>query len=146
MLEAECRLVHEIACLGHRERTALVDELGQVVALNVLHREDEALADPRRRVGGDDVAVIELRRGADLTEKPLQHALAVQEVRTDDLENFLAAHEPVLGQVDDAHAAASQLAEDFVIRVVGQARRQCAGRRLRRRARVSALLRQPSQR
>ena len=42
----------------------------------------------------------------------------------DDLEHLLAAHEPVLGQVDDAHAAAAQLAEDLVVGMVGQARGQ----------------------
>ena len=146
VLEAECRLVHEIAGVGHRQRAALLDELGQVVTLDVLHREDDALADPRRRVGGDDVGVIELRRGADLAEEPLQHALAVQEVRADDLEDLLPPHHPVLGQVDDAHAAASQFAEDLVVRVLGQARRQRAGRWRRGRARLFAQLRQPRQR
>ena len=99
-----------------------------------------------RRVGGDDVGVLKLRRGADLAQESLEHALAVQEVRADDLEHLLPAHHPVLGQVDDAHAAAAQLAEDLVVRMLGQARRQGAGRRRRRRPRISAQLRHPRQR
>ena len=59
-----------------------------------------------------------------------------EQVRADDLEHLLPAHELVLGQVDDAHAAAAQLAEDLVVGMVGQARRQGAGRR--RRGRTSA--------
>src|SRR5271157_570781 len=117
---------------------ALFDELGQVVTIDGLHRENDALADPRRRVGGDDVGVMELRRGADLAEEPLQHPLAVQEVGADDLEDLLPPHHSVLGQVDYAHASASQLPQHLVVRVLGQARRQCAGRWRRGRARLSA--------
>ncbi|MGD0044612.1 MAG: hypothetical protein ABSE84_30110 [Isosphaeraceae bacterium] len=146
VLEAERCLIHEIAGVSHRERAALLDELGQVVAIDVLHREDDALADPRRRVGGADVGVMELRRGADLAEEPLDHSLAVQKVRADDLEDLLPAHHPVLGQVDDAHAATSQLAEHLVVRVLGQARGQRAGRWRRGCSRLTTRLGQSRQR
>src|SRR5271157_2139782 len=125
---------------------ALFDELGQVVTIDGLHRENDALADPRRRVGGDDVGVMELRRGADLAEEPLDHPLAVQKVRADDLEDLLPPHHPVLGQVDDAHAATSQFPKDLVVGMLGQPRRQCTGRWRRGRARLFAQLGQPLQR
>ena len=51
------------------------------------------------------------------------------QVAADDLEHLLAAHQRVLGQVDDAHPAAAQLAEDPVVGVVGQAGRERVGRR-----------------
>ena len=54
----------------------------------------------------------------------------------------MPAHERVLGQVDDAHAAPAQLAEDLVVGVVGQARGQRAGRGRRRRARAAVEHRQ----
>ena len=41
----------------------------------------------------------------------------------DDFENFLAPHELVLCKVDHAHAALAEFAENFVIGVVGEARR-----------------------
>ncbi len=43
------------------------------------------------------------------------------------LEHFVAAHQLVVGQVDHAHAAPAELALDFVIGVVGQARRERVG-------------------
>ena len=52
----------------------------------------------------------------------------VDQVAADDLEHLLAAHQRVLGQVDHAHAAAAQLADDLVVGMVGQARRERVGR------------------
>ena len=71
-------------------------------------------------------------RVADLAEEAVEHAAAVDQVAADDLEHFHPAHERVLGQVDDAHAAPAQLADDLVVGVVGQARGQRAGRGRRR--------------
>ena len=64
----------------------------------------------------------------------------------DDLEDFLAAHEPVLGQVDDAHAALAELAKDLVIGVVGQTRMQRAGCNRRRGGRAGSQHRQAGER
>ena len=41
----------------------------------------------------------------------------------------MARHEAIVGEVDDAHAADAQLADDLVIGVVGQFGRWGAGRR-----------------
>ena len=98
----------------------------QVEPLDVFHGQDEALAEPEGRIGGDDVGVVQLGGRADLAEEPVEDAGAADQVAADDLEHLLAPHERVLGQVDDAHAAAAQLAEDLVVRVVGQSRRQGA--------------------
>ena len=40
--------------------------------------------------------------------------------RPDDLEDLVAAHEAIVGEVDHAHAAAAQLADDLVVGMVGQ--------------------------
>ena len=146
VLQAQGRLVDEVAGVGHRQRPAGLDQLRQVEALDVLHGQDEALAEAEGRVGGDDVGVVELGRGADLAEEAVEHAAAVDEVAADDLEHLLAAHERVLGQVDDAHAAAAQLAEDLVIGVVGQSRGQRAGRRRCRGRRAAGQHRQAGER
>ena len=66
-----------------------------------------------------------------LAEEPVAHAGPLDQVAADDLEHLQSAHELVLGQVDHTHAAAPQLADDLVIRVVGQPRRQGPGRRRR---------------
>ena len=80
---------------------------------------------------------MQLGRVADLAKESFQHAAAVDEVAADDLEHLLPPHERVLRQIDHAHAALPQLAEDLVIGVIGEARRQAARRR-RRRARIPA--------
>ena len=111
-----------------------LDQLRQVEALDVLHGEDEALAEPDGRVGGDDVGVVELGRVADLARGSgrARRGGSMRWLLTT-LSTSLPAHELVLGQVDDAHAALAELAEDLVVGVVGQARGQRAGRRRRRR-------------
>jgi hypothetical protein len=52
VLQAQGRLVHGVAGMGDRQWTAGLDRLRQVEALDVLHRQDEALADTEGRVGG----------------------------------------------------------------------------------------------
>ena len=42
---------------------------------------------------------------------------AVEQVLVDDLEHFQAVHQLVAGQVDHAHAAATQFAQDLVLRI-----------------------------
>jgi hypothetical protein len=56
--------------------------------------------------------------GADLAQEALLDARAVEEVAVDHLEDGRAVHDAVAGQVGDAHAAAAQLVEHFVLRVV----------------------------
>ena len=74
-----------------------------------------------------------LAADADLAEEAVAHAGPLDQVPADDLEHLQAPHERVLGEVDHAHPAAAQLAEDLVVGVVGQARGQGVGRGRRRR-------------
>ena len=46
VLEPEGRLVDEVAGVGDRQRPLGLDQLGEVEPLDVLHREDDALAEP----------------------------------------------------------------------------------------------------
>ncbi len=78
---------------------------------------------------------MELGRVADLAEEAVEDAAALDELFADDLEDLQTAHHLVLGEVDDAHAALAELADDFVVGMIDQARRQAAGRWRRRRAR-----------
>ncbi len=61
----------------------------------------------------------------------------LDQVAADDLEHLFAAHQRVLGEVDHAHPATAQLAEDPVVGVVRQSRRQGAGRGRGREARAT---------
>jgi hypothetical protein len=54
--------------------------------------------------------------------------------RPNDLEDFVAAQEAIMGQIDHAHAAASELAAYLVVGVVGQAGWHRLGGRWRRAA------------
>ena len=61
---------------------------------------------------------------------------AFDQVPADDLEHLQPPHQLVLGEVDDAHPAPAQLADDLVVGVVGQLGREgrrAAARRGRRR-------------
>ena len=72
VLQAQRRLVHVVAGLGHRQRPAGLDQLRQVESLDVLHRQDEALADAEGRVGRDDVGMMQLGRVADFGEEAIE--------------------------------------------------------------------------
>ena len=89
VLQAQRRLVDEVAGMGHRQRPARLDQLGQVVGpRRTPWRRRGSRRHADGRVGGDDVGVMELGRGADLAEEALEHARAVHEVRADDLEDL----------------------------------------------------------
>ncbi len=110
--------------MRHRQRALRLDQAGEVLALDVFHGEGQQFAQLHGAVGGHDVGMAELGRRADFAQEALDRAGTIEQRLVDDLEDFEAVHELVLGQVDDAHAAAAQLAEDLVLRVVGQFRRQ----------------------
>ena len=90
VLQAQRRLMDEVAGIGDRQRPLGLDQLGQVEALDVLHGQDEALAEPEGRVGGDDVGVVELGGRADLAEEAVEDAGPLDEVAADDLEDLRA--------------------------------------------------------
>ena len=70
----------------------------------------------------------ELGDGADLAVEAVEDPGAFQDVPIHHLEHLVAAHEAVVGEVDDAHAAPAQFAADLVIGVLGQVRRERVGR------------------
>ena len=128
VLEPEGRLVDEVAGVSHRQRPLGLDHLGQVETFDVLHREDDALAQPDGGVRRDDVRVAELGDGPDLAEEAFEHPGAFHDLPPHHLEHLVAAHQLVVGQVDHAHAAPAEFPLDLVIGVVGQSRRQRVGR------------------
>ncbi len=78
VLETQGRLVQIIARVGHRQRAARLDQPCQVQSLDVLHRQDEALAEAQDRVGRDHVGMVQPRRVADLAEEAIENAAAVR--------------------------------------------------------------------
>ena len=75
----------------------------------------------------DDVGVVQPRRGPRLPLEP-QHLLRVGQRRIgEDLQGHAAAERLLLGLVDDAHAAAADLAEDAVVAQLLQRRGVAVG-------------------
>ena len=120
VLQAQRRLVDEVAGVDHRQRAAGLHHLRQVFPVDVLHGKDDALTEPHGRVGGDDILVLQLGGRLDLTEEPVAHAGPLDQLPADDLEHFQSPHELVPGEVDHPHPAAPQLADDLVVGVVDQ--------------------------
>ena len=85
-----------------------VDELAEVVALDVPHRQVEVPALLAGRVDRDDVRVVEARCELRLDEEPLAEALVRRELGREHLDGHLALQVDVLAQVDGAHRAASE--------------------------------------
>ena len=73
VLKTKGRLIHEVAGVCHRHRPLSLDELGEVVALDVLHGKDDAVADTEGRVRRDDVRVAQLGGGPDLAQEAVEH-------------------------------------------------------------------------
>ncbi len=77
--------------------------------------EDQAAAGPEGEIGGDDVGMPEPGDGADLAEEAVEHAGAVDDVAADEFEDLITAHDLIVGEEDQSHRAAAQLADDFVV-------------------------------
>ena len=152
MLQTQGRLVDERARVRHRQRAPRLHQLRQVGPLDVLHREDQQVADLNRRVGAHDVGVGEPGRRADLAEEAVVRPLPLEHLLVQDLEHFEPVHQRVAREVDDPHAAAAQLAEHLVLGVVRELRGERAGQiRVGRRnrsgiARTVGFLRPPGRR
>ena len=119
----------EVAGVSDRQRPLGLDHLRQVEPFDVLHRQHEALAEPEGRMGGDDVGVMQLGGRPDLAEEAVGDSGPLDQVAADDLEHFRASHQLVVGEVDHAHPAAPQLADDLIVGVVDQLGRQRVDRR-----------------
>ena len=97
-------LVDEPECALRVEGTLAGDQLSEVVALDVPHREVQLPVGVAGGVDRDDVRVIE--RGGDLrlAEEPVAEAIALRELRHEELEGHLAPEASVLGTVDRSHS------------------------------------------
>ena len=67
--------------------------------------------------------MVELGGRLDFTQEPVAHAGPLDQMTADHLEHLRPSHQLVLGQVDHAHSAAAELANDLVVRVIDKASR-----------------------
>ena len=101
------------------ERSALVQQRAQIGPLHVAHRDEQVAAGGAGLVDRDHVRVVERRGEPGLADEPLPEAFVLGELGREHLERDLPLEPVVLGEVDDAHAAAAERALDPVARDLG---------------------------
>jgi hypothetical protein len=117
-LQAAARLriqIHDLAP-GKRTRT---HELGERLAVDELHRHEDAAAEGGDVVHRDDVGVLETRHRLRLAQQP--GAAVASAVVAQQLDRHLAVELGVVGGVDHAHAALAEAVEDQVAPEAGAA-------------------------
>ncbi len=100
--------------LVHRHRPPS-HHLGQGLAVEQLHHDEVLLLVLLDRVDRADAGVVERRGGARLALEPLERARVPRHLGAQELERHAPPELRVLGLVDDAHAAAAELADDGVV-------------------------------
>ena len=96
------------------QRAALLDEAVERPALDVLHDDEVELVGLADVVDADDVGMVQGGGGAALAVEPLQGADVLDLVRREDLQRDLPLQTRMLREVDRAHAALAERAEQAV--------------------------------
>jgi hypothetical protein len=99
--------------LGHGKHLLAPEPVAQRLALEKRHHVEQPPIDLARVVQRHDVRVRELRRDLDLAQEP-RGADGLRELGLDELDRDLAAMAQVVGQIDDGHPTAADLALDPV--------------------------------
>ena len=102
------------------QRWASVHPRPQGVPLDEFHDQERLALVFLQGVNGADVRVVQGRGGPGLAAKAIQGLGVLAARAVQDLEGHQPPQLVVLGLVDDAHAAAAQLAQDFVPRQHGR--------------------------
>ncbi len=97
-----------------RLERAVPQPLLEVASLDVAHRDEEQLAELAGLVDRDDVRVVDRGRELRLAQEAVAERFVLGEVGGEELERDVALQALVLGQVDDAHAAAAEQGLDAV--------------------------------
>ena len=96
------------------QRSLLVKQRPKIRALHEPHRDEQVSARGACFVDRDHVGVIERGGEPRLADESLAEPLVIGQLRSQDLQRDLPLEPVVLGQVDHAHAAATQGADDAV--------------------------------
>jgi hypothetical protein len=120
----EAHLVGVLQTIGHLgnvvgrrvviERTIGHHGLMQVLALDVFHHDVMDVAVIVDVVRAHNIRVVQLGNGASFETEPLQIRRIIHPILRQYLDRHAPPHELVLGQVDAAHAALADLAEQLV--------------------------------
>ncbi len=123
MLKTDGRLAHDVARRGHRQRTVLAQLVGEVDALDVLHRQQMRIAGLFGVEGGNDIRMAQARGGLSLTAEAVGGAGPGDELRPDRLDRDLPSHHAMFDQPHGAHAPVAEQPHRQVARMVHQRRR-----------------------
>ena len=108
------RLDDVIHGLGDGQRTFLLDDGGEVLAVDVLHHQIMPAFMLARIVGGDDVGMLQLGGGLDLTVKPFHGIGRLQGRARIIFTATMPLHAAMLGLEHHAHAALAELVQHHV--------------------------------
>ena len=100
--------------LARRNPASGLDPLGEGLAVDVPHAEKRQVADLVGAKDRHDVGVGELRRGPGLPEEPLAKVRIVER-RREHLDRHQAVQPQLPGEIDDSHAAATELPLDDIL-------------------------------
>ena len=92
------------------------NELGEGLALDVLHGEEALAVGLFDRIDGDDVGMVERGDRLDLALEAGEAVGIFGEGRRQSLQGDLAMQAQILGEVDDPHAALTQFRQDPIVR------------------------------
>jgi hypothetical protein len=107
----------DLDAMRHVDGVAGVDGRLEAAPLDILHREVERALVRPERVNLDDVLVADLRERARLLLEALDGRRVLCVARVDDLDRDLPVEEDVLREMDDAHRACAELANELVTTV-----------------------------
>ena len=108
-------VAHDLARLVRGEHAALVQSLGEIVATDVRHDEEDQAGLLVNGVDRDDIGMRQLRRRLRLPEKARLDLASEGELGRQQLDCNRALETPVAGTVDNAHASPSDLAVELVV-------------------------------
>ena len=122
VLERGEGLVEHRGRLGRRERAARVEDLAHGTAVHVLHDHVVDAVDGAPVEDGDDVRVVQGRRGARLAAEAVDEPRVGGERPVEDLDRDLAVEHGVVAEVDLAHAPRGDPLGDPITAVKGHQR------------------------
>ena len=119
VLQAQRRLADDLACRADAQRAARrlghADELLQIDAIDVLHRQEMDPAGLARVVGPHDVRMIQPADRLHLATEAADGLGIVQVAVGQDLQGHDLVEVDLPGLVDDAHAAVADFLQQFVV-------------------------------
>ena len=105
---------HRDHVAGRKSARMRVQQIRRVGAVDVLHRDPQLTVGLTAVEDADDVGMIEGGCDVGLTGEPLAEHRIAGESRWQDLERVLAGEARVIGEIDLAHPAGTELADDAV--------------------------------